>query len=139
MQMLVGCDDRGGDLGTREKLLVVRSDEVGGHFFGHELRPIGPRLRDADEVHLREAGGDLAADEAHSPGADDPEPDAISPRVPQPPAPPGISIGRFSAADRSAAWETCITTRACSAVPSGLRPEATHSRKWCVSASIGPA
>ena len=29
--------------------------------------------------------------------------------------------------------------RACSPVTSGWRPRATHSRKWTVSASIGPA
>jgi len=51
----------------------------------------------------------------------------------------GRSTGALRPAERSAAMYTSITMRACSGVTSTGRSSATASRKWTVSAAIGPA
>ncbi len=77
VQVLVGRDDRGRHLGAREQLAVVVCHEVRADFFPDELCPIGLDLGQADEVDLRMARRDLAAEHPDPATADDGEADAL--------------------------------------------------------------
>ena len=77
VQVLVGGDDHRRDFGPREQLAVIVGDEIGADLFRDELRAIRLDLREADEVDLRMARGDLAAEQADAARADDREADAL--------------------------------------------------------------
>ena len=77
VQVLVGRNDRRVHFGPGEQLAVVGGDEVGPDLGGDELRALGLDLGQADEVDLRMARRDLAAEQADAARADDGEADAF--------------------------------------------------------------
>ncbi len=77
MQVLVRRDDRRGDLRAREQLAIVARDELGLAFVADELGAIRFEVGNADPVDGRMPRGDLAAEQADAPGANDGETDAL--------------------------------------------------------------
>ncbi len=77
VQVLVGRDDRGRDLGAREQPAVVVGHEVRADFLPDLLPPVGFQLREADKVDLRVTRRDLAAEQPDAAPSDDGEADAL--------------------------------------------------------------
>src|SRR5687768_3629717 len=78
MQVLVGGDDGGVDLGPPQQLAMIGRDELGADRLGHPLAALRILLGDADPFDRRMARRHLAAEEADAAGADDGETDALS-------------------------------------------------------------
>src|ERR1700732_130736 len=77
MKMLVGGDNRRRYLGSREKLPIVGSDEIGAKCVGDEFGPIRLDLREPDEIDLGMSRRDFSTKQSDPAGADDGETDAL--------------------------------------------------------------
>ena len=66
-----------GHLGALQELAEIAGDEIRLAFVADELRTLGLEVGDADEVDLRVARGDFAAEQADAAGADDGEADSL--------------------------------------------------------------
>ena len=75
--MLIGGDDRRGNFGALQQLVIIRSHEIGAYLLRNELRAIGLDLGQTDEVDLRVPRRDFAAEEPDATGADDREADSL--------------------------------------------------------------
>jgi hypothetical protein len=75
--MLVRRDDHGIDFGPREQRAEILGDEIGADLLRYLLGPLRPRLGEPDPIDLRMPRGDLAAEEADPPRADDGKADAF--------------------------------------------------------------
>ncbi len=75
MQVFVGGDDDGIDLGPGQQLAVVGGDEVGTDLGTDLGGAVGLDLGQADPFDLGMAGGDFATEQADAAAADDGEAD----------------------------------------------------------------
>ena len=71
MQVLVGRDDRAGDLGAPQQLDVALRDEIGADLRRHLAGAVRVLLGEADPLHGRMAVRDLAAEQPDATAADD--------------------------------------------------------------------
>ena len=149
VQMLVGGDDGGIHFRSREQFAEVRRDEVRPDLFRDQLGALRVLLGDADPFHLGMASGDLPADEADATGSDDGQPDLLgllsSSRTSL------VGSGWAARPAREDRWPHVARRRgrrrctpASPAAPARASPgrggrSATASRKWIVSAFMGPA
>src|SRR5438105_5261613 len=99
MQVLVRGDDGRGDFRALQQLAEIGSDEIRLCLLLQQRQAVLLEVRHADEVDLRVARGDLAAEETYAARADDGETDAF--RVF--PCHGSNETGSFFSADRSAA------------------------------------
>jgi hypothetical protein len=77
MQVLVGRDESGGDLGPAQKLAVIGSDEIGPDPAGDVGAAIGVALRDADPFDGGVPRRDLTAEQPDPAGPHDGQSDAL--------------------------------------------------------------
>ena len=77
MQVLVGGDDRAGDLGPLEQLDVALGDEIGADLGRDLAGAVRVLLGDADPLHRRMAVRHLAAEQPDAAAADDREADVL--------------------------------------------------------------
>src|ERR1700688_4807182 len=78
MGVLVGRDDRRGDLGALQQLVVVGGEEIGPGVGGEFLADLGIGVAQAEPADAGIVARELGADAADGAAADDGQPDLLS-------------------------------------------------------------
>jgi hypothetical protein len=77
MQVLVGRNDRAGDFGPLQELDMALRDEIRADLSGDIAGAVRVFLGEPNPFHRRMAVRDLAAEQAHTPAADDRDPEVF--------------------------------------------------------------